>query len=158
MGAPAQRRKRTLVKNPSWTAVIAEEVRAVKTDPGHLRKFGLTMGVAFAIFGGLFFWRGHTVAPYLFIVAAAFLLLAALAPKALKPVQTVWMTLATVLGWVMTRVLLSIVFFIGITPLAFLARIVGKRFLDLKFEPDRESYWEKREPPTEGVERYESQF
>ncbi len=158
MGAPAQRRKRTLVKNPSWTAVIAEEVRAVKTDPGHLRKFGLTMGVAFAIFGGLFFWRGHTVAPYLFIVAAAFLLLAALVPKALKPVQPGWMTLATVLGWVMTRVLLSIVFFIGITPLAVLARVVGKRFLDLKFEPDRESYWEKREPPTEGVERYESQF
>ncbi len=154
----AQRRKRTLAKNPSWIAVIAEEVKAVKTDPGHLRKFGLTMGVAFAIFGGLFFWRGHTVAPYLFIVAAAFLLLAALAPKALKPVQRVWMTLATVLGWVMTRVLLSIVFFIGVTPIALIARVVGKRFLDLGFEPDRESYWEKREPQTRGMERYESQF
>jgi hypothetical protein len=147
-----------LAKNPSWISVIAEEVKAVRTDRGHLRKFGLTMGVAFAVFGGLFLWRGHMVAPYLFMLAAAFLLLAPLAPKALRPVQTVWMTLATVLGWVMTRVLLSLVFFIGITPLAFLARVVGKRFLDLKFEPDRESYWEKREPPTEGMERYESQF
>ncbi len=147
-----------MAKNPSWISVIAEEVKAVKTDRGHLRKFGLTMGVAFAIFGGLFFWRDHTVAPYLFIIAAAFLLLAALAPKALKPVQTVWMTLATVLGWVMTRVLLIIVFFIGITPIAFIARIVGKRFLVLKFEPDRESYWEKRKPETRGMERYESQF
>jgi hypothetical protein len=147
-----------LAKNPSWIAVIAEDVKAVKTDAGHLRKFGLTMGVALAIFGGLFFWRDHTAAPYLFMIAAAFLLLAALAPKALKPIQTVWMTLATVLGWVMTRVLLSIVFFIGITPIAFIARVVGKRFLDLKYEPDRESYWEKREPPTSGMERYESQF
>jgi hypothetical protein len=147
-----------LAKNPSWIAVIAEEVKAVKTDPGHLRKFGLTMGVAFAIFGGLFFWRDHAAAPYLFIVAAAFLLLAGLAPKALKPIQMIWMTLATVLGWVMTRVLLAIVFFIGITPIAFIARVVGKRFLDLKFDPDRESYWEKRETPTQGMERYESQF
>jgi len=147
-----------LAKNPSWIAVITEEVKAVKTDRGHLRKFGLTMGVALAIFGGLFFWRDHTAAPYLFIVAAAFLLLGVLSPMALRPVQTVWMTLATVLGWVMTRLLLIIVFFIGITPIAFIARVVGKRFLYLKYEPDRESYWEKREPPTSGMERYESQF
>ncbi|MEA3408750.1 MAG: SxtJ family membrane protein [Candidatus Eisenbacteria bacterium] len=147
-----------MAKNPNWIAVIAEEVKAVKSDPGHLRKFGLTMGIALAVFGALFFWRGHTVAPYLFLFAAAFLLLAAVAPRALKPVQRIWMTLATVLGWVMTRVLLIIVFFIGITPIAFIARIVGKRFINLKFEPDRESYWEKREPPTGGMERYESQF
>ncbi len=147
-----------MAKNPSWIAVIAEEVKAVKSDPGHLRKFGLTMGVALAIFGGLFFWRDRAIAPYLFILAAAFLLLATLAPRVLKPVQNVWMTLAIVLGWVMTRVLLIIVFFIGITPIAFIARVVGKRFLNLRFEPDRESYWEKREPETRGMERYESQF
>lgn len=147
-----------MAKNPSWIAVIAEEVKAVKSDPAHLRKFGLTMGVALAIFGGLFFWRDRAIAPYLFILAAAFLLLATLAPRVLKPVQNVWMTLAIVLGWVMTRVLLIIVFFIGITPIAFIARVVRKRFLNLRFEPDRESYWEKREPETRGMERYENQF
>ncbi len=147
-----------MAKNPSWIAVIAEEVKAVKSDPAHLRKFGLTMGVALAIFGGLFFWRDRAIAPYLFILAAAFLLLATLAPRALKPVQNVWMTLAIVLGWVMTRVLLIIVFFIGITPIAFIARVVRKRFLNLRFEPDRESYWEKRKPEARGMERYESQF
>ena len=100
----------------------------------------------------------HTAAMMKRYGAAAFLLLAAITPRALKPIQTIWMTLATVLGWVMTRLLLMIVFFIGITPIAFIARVVGKRFLDLKYEPDRESYWEKREPPTSGMERYESQF
>ena len=147
-----------MAKNPSWIAVIAEEVKAIKSDPAHLRKFGLTMGAAFAIFGGLFFWHDRAIAPYLFILAAAFLLLAALAPRVLKPVQNVWMTLAVVLGWVMTRVLLIIVFFIGVTPIAFIARVVRKRFLNLRFEPDRESYWEKRKPETRGMERYESQF
>lgn len=147
-----------MAKNPSWIALIAEEVRAVRSDPGHLRKFGLTMGIALAIFGGLFFWRDRAIAPYLFILAAAFLLLAAVAPRALKPVQKIWMTLAIVLGWVMTRVLLTITFFIGVTPIALIAKLVGKRFLDLGFEPDRDSYWEKREPQTRGMERYESQF
>ncbi len=147
-----------MAKNPSWITVIAKEVKTVKSDPGHLRKFGLTMGIALAIFGGLFFWRDRAIAPYLLILAAAFLPLAAVAPRALKPVQRVWMTLAIVLGWVMTRVLLTITFFIGITPLALTARLVGKRFLDLGFEPDRESYWEKRDPQTRGMERYENQF
>ena len=147
-----------MAKKPSWIAVVAEEVRAVRSDPGHLRKFGLTMGIALAIFGALFFWRDRAIAPYLFILGAAFLLLAAVAPRALKPVQKVWMTLAVALGWVMTRVLLTITFFIGVTPIALIAKLVGKRFLDHGFEPDRESYWEKREPQTRGMERYESQF
>jgi hypothetical protein len=58
----------------------------------------------------------------------------------------------------MTRVLLIIVFYIGITPVALIARLSGKRFLKLEFDPDAESYWEKREPHERGKERYESQF
>jgi hypothetical protein len=116
------------------------------------------MGVALAVLGGLFFWRDKPVAPYLFLFAAAFLLLAAIVPRALRPIQKAWMTLAIVLGWVMTRVLLALVFFIGITPIALIAKLFGKRFLDLGFEPDRESYWEKRAPHDRGMERYESQF
>ncbi|MFH1690366.1 MAG: SxtJ family membrane protein [Candidatus Eisenbacteria bacterium] len=142
----------------SWFAIILEEVRAVKDDPGSLRKFGLTMGIALAAFGGLFLWRGKPIAPYLFIVAAALLLLAVIEPKALRPIQRAWMTLAFILGWVMTRVLLVIVFYVGVTPIAVIARLTGKRFLDLRFEPDRKSYWEKRTPPDRGKERYESQF
>jgi hypothetical protein len=147
-----------LARNPGWFAVIAEEVRSVGSDRRTLRKFGLTMGIALALFGALFLWREPAAAPWLFGFAAAFLLLAAIVPKALRPVQFVWMTLAYVLGWVMTRVLLIIIFYIGITPVALIARLVRKRFLDLEFEPERESYWVKREPHDRGMERYESQF
>ncbi|MFH1865891.1 MAG: SxtJ family membrane protein [Candidatus Eisenbacteria bacterium] len=147
-----------MAKSQSWLSVIAEEVRAVKDDPRSLRRFGLTMGIALGAFGGLFFWRDKAAAPYLFILAAVFLLLAALAPRALRPIQKVWMALATVLGWVMTRVLLVIVYYIGVTPIALIARLFGKRFLSLGFDPDAATYWEKRKPDARGKERYESQF
>jgi hypothetical protein len=147
-----------VAKQQGWTALIAEEVRGVRDDPRSLRKFGLTMGIALAAFGGLFLWRGRAIAPYLFVLGALFLLFALAAPRALKHVQRVWMTFAIALGWVMTRVLLVLVFFIGITPIAFIARLSGKKFLELEFEPDRESYWEKRVKPIEGRERYERQF
>lgn len=147
-----------MAKNPSWFAVIAEEVRSVRSDRRSLRKFGLTMGIALALFGLLFLWRHPAGAPWFFGFAAGFLIFAAVLPVALRPVQKLWMTLAYVLGWVMTRLLLTIIFYIGITPVALIARLVGKKFLDLEFEPDRESYWEKRQPHDRGMERYESQF
>jgi hypothetical protein len=142
----------------SWAAVIAEEVRSVKDDRASLRKFGLTMGIALAAFGALFLWRGRAVAPYLLIIAAAFSFLALLAPRSLRLVQRVWMTLAIVLGWFMTRLLLVIVFYVGVTPIALIAKLTGKRFLKLEFEPEASTYWEKRPPQARGRERYESQF
>ena len=76
----------------------------------------------------------------------------------LRPIQRAWMAFAIVLGWVMTRVILVVLFYVGITPIALIARLVGKRFLDLRFEPARASYWIPRPAPDRGKERYKSQF
>jgi hypothetical protein len=147
-----------VAKQQSWATVIAQEIRSVRDDRASLRKFGLTMGIALAAFGALFLWRDRGIAPYLFLLAAAFLFLAVLAPKVLKPIQRGWMTLAIVLGWFMTRLLLVIIFYVGITPIALIARLTGKRFLKLGFDPEATTYWEKRLPEERGRERYESQF
>ncbi|MFH1502030.1 MAG: SxtJ family membrane protein [Candidatus Eisenbacteria bacterium] len=147
-----------MAKKRSWGSLILEELRAVKSGKRDLRKFGITMCVAIAVLGALFLWRGRGEPMWFFGIAAAFLLLGLVAPVVLRPVQKVWMAFALVLGWVMTRVILTIVFYIGVTPIAFIARIVGKKFLDLGFEPDRESYWVKRPEPTTGRERYLNQF
>jgi hypothetical protein len=142
----------------TWVSVIADEVAAVKSGRADLRKFGLTMAVALAVLGGLFLWRGKSGPVYFFGIAGAFLLLAGLAPMVLRPVQRVWMTFATVLGWVMTRFVLTLVFFLGITPIAMIARLFRKKFIDLAFEPESDSYWERKPEPPEGKERYERQF
>lgn len=147
-----------LAKKQSWANVIAEELSNVRSGRGDLRKFGMTMAVAIAALGGLFLWRGKDEAEWFFWVAGAFLVLGLAVPVALRPVQKIWMAFAVTLGWVMTRVILVIVFYIGITPIALIARVVGKRFLDLGFEPERESYWVPFPKPDRGKERYLSQF
>jgi hypothetical protein len=138
--------------------VIAAELAAVKSDARELRKFGITMAVAFAVLGGLLLWRGHWQPKYFFWVAGAFLVLGLAVPVVLRPVQRAWMAFAIVLGWVMTRVILVVLYYVGITPIALIARLVGKRFLDLRFEPTRASYWITRPAPDRGKERYKSQF
>ena len=82
-----------------------------------LRKFGLTMAVAFLIIGSLFLWRGKPVWPYLLGLSGFFLLSGLLLPRTLGPAEWAWMKLAHVLGTVMTTILLTLTFYLVITPL-----------------------------------------
>ena len=61
------------------------------------------------------------------------------------------------MGFVMTRVILGILFFGALTPIAFIARVVGKRFLE-QVDVHAGSYWQKRDPKAAGGERFEKQF
>ena len=62
------------------------------------------------------------------------------------------------MGWVMTRVILTILFFTVLTPLGFIAKLFGKNFLDLKLDKEQNSYWEIREKKEIKPIDYEKQF
>jgi hypothetical protein len=147
-----------VARKQTWAGVIAEELRAVKSGRRDLRKFGITMAVGLGALGALFLWRGKGEPMIFFGLAAAFLILGLVLPAALRPIQRGWMAFAIVLGWVMTRVVLVVLFYVGVTPVAIIARLVGKRFLALEFEPARASYWERRTKSERGKDRYEGQF
>jgi hypothetical protein len=69
------------------------------------------------------------------------------------------MTLALILGWIMTRIILSILFFILFVPIGWIARIFGKDFLDQKFDPSANSYWILRDSTKPEIkEAFEKQF
>jgi hypothetical protein len=68
------------------------------------------------------------------------------------------MTAAAAMGWVMTRVILTVLFFAVFTPLGFIARLVGKRFLHLAIETSAESYWVPKDPEAAKSEALERQF
>jgi len=64
--------------------------------------------------------------------------------KILRPLYKLWMKFALVLGWVNTRLLLIIIFYAVLTPLAFFYRLFGKSFMKLKIDTEAASYWEQR--------------
>ena len=117
-----------------------------------LRKFGVTMFVAFALIAALLWWRevawwgNPSWWKYAGSLSAAFLLLAVLAPTLLRPVERAWMGFAGILGAVMTRVVLTVGFLIAVTPTALIMRIRKKDLLNLRFDPKADSYWEPVEP------------
>lgn len=127
---------------------ISEELRHLQTTPRALRRFGLVVGGVFAgIAAVIFVLAGIALTTWVWILGLPGLLLILFAlvhPAALKPVQWAWMGLAFVLGFVMTRVILTLVFVTLVIPIGLVLRLVGKELLARGSDAGLASYWERR--------------
>ncbi len=125
------------------------------------RKFGIALGLILAVIATILLIKKKGTYIY-FYGAGLFFVLAALAvPIIVKPVFILFLYIAHVLGWVMTRVLLSILFYLVMTPIGLVGRLFGKRFLDMTFSRQEESYWIESTdeiPGDDPVKSYENQF
>ena len=138
--------------------MIREEIKSLKTGARDLRKFGLTVGGVLALLGCWFWWRGKTHFPY-FLVPGVLLLLGALIPRALKFVYIGWMSLAFILGFAVSATLLTLLFYLIVTPIGLISRLAGRDFLNRKFDRNAATYWIKRDRSSSGQTRnYEQQF
>ncbi len=137
---------------------IFSEIKNIKESRKELKKFGLTIGIVLLILAAFLFWNGKSSYPVWGIIGLVLILTALTFPVILKPLNKIWMSLAIVLGWVMTRVILSILFYLALFPLRFIALIFRKRFLDVKADPAAETYWQKREKNNFDPSTYERQF
>jgi hypothetical protein len=111
-----------------------------------LRKFGLVMTGAFSVLGGLLVWRGRSAGPYVLSLAGFFLIAGLLFPRLLGPIERAWMAFGRRMSVVMTFVVLTLSFYLVITPFGLLLRLLGKELLDLKFNSGLKSYWVPVEP------------
>jgi hypothetical protein len=126
----------------SWIKDVKEELNALDISKKSLRNFGLLVGGIFFLLGLWIYYRSQSPLGIVFFVIGALLLLFGLvSPNSLSQVFKIWMGLAFALGWLMSRVLLTILFYFVITPIGFVAKVVGKDFLDINYKMKRESYW-----------------
>ncbi len=111
------------------------------------RKFGLTVGLAFLGLAALVvFWRHReAVGAVLALVGGALVLGALLVPARLGPVQRAWMGLARGISRVTTPVFMGVVFFVVVTPIGLVLRLVGRR--PLVHRETKASFWL---PPASG--------
>jgi hypothetical protein len=110
-----------------------------------LRSFGLLVGGVFLAIAAIVFWRAEwalvTAVKLLGGIGSLLVLLGLLAPVVLKHIYRVWMAVAVILGFVMTRVLLTLVFFLAVTPIGLVMRAFGKDPLNRKLDKNARSYW-----------------
>ena len=137
---------------------MLEEIKHIKTGKKDLRSFGVIIGIIFLLVAGFLFYREKESFQTFLYIAGAFIGFGLIIPIILKPIYIVWMTFAVILGWFMTRVILSLLFYVIITPIGVVLRIFGKDFLEIKKESVQGSYWNQRDSNLEKNQNYEKQF
>jgi len=138
--------------------MILNDIKKITSTPAELKKFGVTVGSVFLLLGGVMFFL-HGKHALLFLSAGiVLLLLGATFPKVLLPLHKLWMSLGIVLGFFSTRLILGLLFYVVFTPIRIINKLAGKKLLDLRIEPEAETYWQKR--PVRKFEKaeYEKQF
>jgi len=106
-----------------------------------LRSFGLTVGGIFALIG---FWpvvfRATNPRWWALVIAACLLVPGAVFPRSLFWIHKGWMAIGHILGWINTRIILSAVFYIIVTPIGIVRRWLGKDPMGRQLRPDLDSY------------------
>ena len=125
-------------------------------DRKGLRSFGVTTGAIVAVLFGLFFpWLlGHAMPLWPWVLFGTLAVWALAAPASLRPVYRVWMRFGLLMNRITTPVILSLVFFLVITPTAFIRRRLGKDSMARRLDGDISSYRVRsRKAPSKNLER-----
>jgi multisubunit Na+/H+ antiporter MnhG subunit len=124
----------------------------INSDLKSLRKFGMTTGIALLAVAVVIIMRRHNPQPAL-TIALIFFILGIATPILLKPLYLAWMRFAYILGWVNTRLLLAVIFYLVFTPIGLVMRLCGVDPLKRKINKKEKSCWEKRESTQLSYER-----
>ncbi len=134
-----------------------KELNSIKSSRKDIKNFGVTIGLILLIVGVFLFVREKDSFIYFLLIGSILIILGGTIPVILKPIYKIWMIFAVVIGWIMTRVILSVLFFLIITTIGIFTRLIGKDFLSLKSK-NNESYWNIRNKEYELNQDYEKQF
>lgn len=123
------------------------------------RRYGFTMAIALTLFALFFLYRQRmTVVAVLGSLAALFLLFALVAPRALEPVERVWMAFARVLGAINTRIIMGLFYALVFVPLALLFKVIGRDEMRRRWTAGAQTNWEEYRPRQRNIRHYENMF
>lgn len=135
---------------------MISELKEIQCTPKNLKAFGLILGGILLALAAAGWWKGRPSYPYWLAAGLLIFFAGALYSHILRPVYKAWMTVAMLIGWVLTRVILSVLFYAILTPLGLINRFSGKNILSDK--PNQQTtYWIQRTSPKTKAQ-YENQF
>ena len=124
------------------------------TDIREIRKFGIIALIFFGILCTLGFWFKRPIPTYLFGFLSLMGLGFILSPSGLRPLYSGWMKIAHLIGRIVTTLMLTLAYYLVITPSALIKRVFGGRPLPLKPDKEVSSYWVARTEPVQPKERF----
>ena len=108
---------------------------------GSDRAFGITIAVVLAIVGGAKLWFGSSYPVVWLGVSIAFLAASLVRPQLLAPLNRLWFRFGLLLHRVVSPLMMALIFFGAVTPIAALMRLLGRRPIPMSFDRKAPSYW-----------------
>jgi Saxitoxin biosynthesis operon protein SxtJ len=141
------------------------EGRTLRADPaiaegpmGSDRSFGLLFAGVFTMVCAIPLISGGQPRWWALAPAAVFLAVARLRPIWLNPLNRLWFQFGKLLHRIVTPIVLGLMFFATFTPIAMVARALGRDPLKLRFDRAATSYWILRDPPGPAPDSFKNQF
>ena len=144
----------------NWIKEISKEIKSLDTSSKEIRKFGLVIAIALGVIGSFVYVKfgNFDVVGWLWGIGLLFLILGFILPSVLRPVYRIWMLLAYFIGGIVSRVILTVLFYVVLTPTGLVLRLFGKDVLDQRFDKRRESYWVKKDLSGHTKEQYRKMY
>lgn len=122
------------------------------------RSFGLVFAAVFAIVAAWPLIHGASPRWWSFVIAVGFLAIAVTFPRILHPLNRVWTAFGLLLHKIVSPIIMAAIFFVAVTPIALLMRLLGKIPMQLRFDRQATSYWIVRTPPGPAGDTMKNQF
>jgi hypothetical protein len=130
---------------------------AARVSDAQARKTAWVVAAVLLAFAAWNFYRGRMTTAAVLGGLALALLFVGLLPSAARPFHAFWMRAAAVLGYVNSRVLLTLMYYGVFAPYGFVSRLFGRDPLRRR-GPSRESYWVERKTTRQAKEQFERLF
>ena len=128
-------------------------------SPAEVKKAAAVVAVGFLLIAAFLRWRGHPTGSASVAAVGLVLAIGVALPAPIGPgVHAAWMRFAHVVGLINSTIILSLLFFVIMTPLGLFFRLLGRDALGLRMQrEDRPSYWTPKARPA-GADSYFNQF
>ena len=110
------------------------------------RSFGLVFFIFFLIIAIYPIIYDESLRVWSLIISFVFLILGLINSKILAPLNKIWFQFGLLLGRIVSPVIMGIIFFLVVTPIALIMKIIGKDLLNLKFNKGK-TYWIEKNGP-----------
>jgi len=135
-----------------------DDLKNIRKDNKAIRDFGILIGFILLIIAGILFYKERESYELIILLGVTSIGIGLGKPIILKPFYSVWMYFSVVLGWLMTRLILGLLFYVVVSPIGFISRLFGKEFLELKDSSLNSSYWNYKDSRRISHKDFEKQF
>ena len=116
------------------------------------KNFGFIFTIFFVIIGIYPLWYGNNIRLWSLVLAFIFLFITIFLPRVLIVPNKLWFIIGKLLGNIVSPIIILLLYFLTVTPIGIIMRLLGKDLIGLKLDKSAQSYWIKREKYLDSME------